>query len=279
MSTRMDESKRRSMLSLPSELRLMIFEFLLYGNKNLITVNYYRLKPDGTAKSRSHILRSTFSSELRPDSAQEIRFGSKLDVSMLRVNRLLGAEFSTAFQNYLENFWRPTYRDARITDLLTATTHLQSVRNTSPATLATIKEVSITTLLLLDSGPRYTRYKDRYRWEQLCWMLSNWMGLEVLNLTFLCGRSQSRFEQGKTRKPKFTEGDFEIMINVFNDDRWMWLQHLTTIKGLMKLNINQVYCVDLSGKEDCERVEEYCASIEMGIKPYLVNRMVTKDSG
>ena len=234
-------------LSLPSEIRLIVYELLLVDAARKYSCDVPRQRTSYWVKAglRSATLETSYVAHRAPE----------LHTAILFANHQIHAEaVQVLYRSYVFDFG---------SDVEGVVPFLSDL--TAPA-LAAIRRMN-----LVKRALPYTRDFDRYEWSTVCEFLAKRLELQHLGLG-VAGGKPTVTDHGTAAVDTFNKSDFKLIAKF---DGMEWMQELVAIKGLRNLDIRTIWEVC---PPPCSNAlaffVNFSASIECGFAEYLRENMV-----
>ncbi|KAF7912577.1 uncharacterized protein EAF01_001598 [Botrytis porri] len=250
-----------ALVSMPSEIRVMIYEYLFndYNNKSFEIRNQkpyaYGQRPDGPSRS----LRSSYSVDFSPlrqqlQTTYELCTAVDIHTSIMRVNRKIYEEtLPMLYYNRIFSF----HKDIEAI--------VPFFSDLNPGTRPLVQEIS-----LFKRGFIFSLESNRCDWNNLCKFLRDHMQLKGLKLIVEGGQPRGEWE---TRQ--YTSSDFETLTSHSNE-HLVWVSQLLEIKGIQKLDItSEIQSMPSSNHSSSMALfVAFSASIMNGFAEYLRRELI-----
>ncbi|MCJ1350545.1 MAG: hypothetical protein MMC33_000526 [Icmadophila ericetorum] len=275
-----------SFLRLPTEIRLIVYNYLLVDGYNYLTdsqaggkkkrilistVNYTREKDGPLSRSTYRVIADRFRAR-SIESTYKVRNKPDLHPAILRVNSQIHAEAaSVLYSQHTFDFGSdiesmvPFFRDRTSIDL------------------ASIKRIAMT-----KSSLSNLRDFDRCEWRNMCQFISKNMHLDELHLYFICGRPLERelnYFGGVSQTvhdnvvDHYTKTDIAFITTKSKVEGAEWIAELATITNLRKFELTTHFVVcPYPVSHAMSFWVTLSASAETGLTEYLREKMVKDES-
>ncbi|MCJ1253210.1 hypothetical protein MMC24_001021 [Lignoscripta atroalba] len=259
-SSSLQDVPRTTLLTLPAEVRLMIYKLLLV-NHSTKTLSIRNEDPSlFELRKREQRLRSSYrimSDRFRTRSIETtycLKENPGVFPSILGVNRQLHGEAShVLYSEHVFDF------DGDVESVVPFLSDL------TPAALSSIKRINIVKRAL-----PYLKDFDRCEWRRACAFISEKMSLVQLSLGILGGKPAAQWEVKET----YEKSHFGVISNF---EGMEWVRQLAAIKGLQELDVKAYlqHCPPPSSNAMAFFIN-FSASIETGLAEYLREHMLAQ---
>ena len=246
-------------LTLPSEIRLAIYDILLTNHQHKV-LNIrsedpakYELNKEEQCRTPYRIMSDRFRSR-SIETSYTLLFNPGIYASILSVNKQIHQEAAhVLYSSHIFDFY---------TDIESVVPFLSDL---TPSTRTSIKRINITKRAL-----PYVKNFDSCEWRSVCEFVSKNMKLTQLGLGILGGKTAIPYSEGDI----YAKSDFSTITTFEGMD---WVTQLAAIKGLENLDVKaHLQHCPVPVSNAMAFFVNFSASIEYGFAEYLRELMVVR---
>ncbi|ESZ96430.1 hypothetical protein SBOR_3162 [Sclerotinia borealis F-4128] len=246
-------------MSIPSEIRVMIYE-LLFDDKNNKVFEIRSQNPDVYANRANHPLRSSYAIDhslmrQRALTTYQLCTDVEMHTSIMSVNRkIYGETTHLLYGNRTFSF----YKDIEAI--------VPFFSDLTPGTRFLVQDIS-----LFKQGFVFCRESNRCEWSNLCEFLRDQMQLRGLRLIVEGGRPRIGWDESM----QYTSAEFKTLSSVAYEPL-EWALQLLEIKGIQKLDItSEIHTIPPpSHSPSMAFFGAFSASIDNGFAEYLRQELI-----